>query len=162
MMRKLKFTPLNKKHKFFFIFITISLLLIIYIAPLAIIKIDIPFLPKFEGTTDFPLSSTSFYYSNTNDDTKLFAHYIPTTKNTVKGTIILVHGIRSNSNYFANNISKITNQGYNVACPDLRAHGKSEGDYCTYGYYEKEDISCLIDYLEKHYEKTTLGIWGNH
>jgi hypothetical protein len=27
----------------------------------------------------------------------------------------------------------------------MRRHGDSEGDYCTYGYYEKHDVSALID-----------------
>lgn len=135
-------------------------LLLYFVAPLAIIQIDIPLLPKFEGKQDFPENSTAIHYINNHDSTLLYAHYIQTTKNNVIGTIILIHGIRSNSNYYVPNIHQFTKRGYNVVCPDLRAHGKSKGKYCTYGYYEKEDLSALVDYLELHYPKDNLGIWG--
>ncbi len=44
---------------------------------------------------------------------------------------------------------------------DMRRHGDSEGDYCTYGYFEKYDVAALIDKIEsKHHgaEITLLGV----
>lgn len=37
--------------------------------------------------------------------------------------------------------------GYNVLLPYLRAHGKSEHNYCTMGYLERLDIIDWIDYI---------------
>jgi len=31
---------------------------------------------------------------------------------------------------------------------DSRAHGQSEGEYCTYGFYERDDISKIIDFIQ--------------
>ena len=39
-------------------------------------------------------------------------------------------------------------QGYNVFLYDSRHHGESGGSYCTYGFYEKHDVSTVIDYLK--------------
>jgi pimeloyl-ACP methyl ester carboxylesterase len=35
--------------------------------------------------------------------------------------------------------------GYNVLAIDLRAHGYSDGVYCTAGYWERHDVSHVID-----------------
>ena len=35
--------------------------------------------------------------------------------------------------------------GFDVIVYDSRAHGESEGDACTYGYYEKQDLRRVID-----------------
>ena len=39
--------------------------------------------------------------------------------------------------------------GYNILALDLRAHGESEGRYCTAGYYERHDVSRVIDQLKQ-------------
>jgi hypothetical protein len=36
-------------------------------------------------------------------------------------------------------------QGFEAIAYDSRAHGKSGGDACTYGYFEKEDLRRVID-----------------
>jgi alpha-beta hydrolase superfamily lysophospholipase len=40
-------------------------------------------------------------------------------------------------------------RGFDVLAYDSRAHGESEGDACTYGYYEKADLSRAIDILPR-------------
>jgi pimeloyl-ACP methyl ester carboxylesterase len=37
--------------------------------------------------------------------------------------------------------------GFNVLAIDLRAHGQSEGKYCTAGYYERQDVSQVIEQI---------------
>jgi pimeloyl-ACP methyl ester carboxylesterase len=37
--------------------------------------------------------------------------------------------------------------GYNILAIDLRAHGESGGQYCTAGYWERHDVSQVIDQL---------------
>ncbi|WP_196892841.1 alpha/beta hydrolase [Aureivirga marina] len=78
-----------------------------------------------------------------------------------KGTIILLHGIRSGKMIFTF-ISKFLNQnGFNTVALDLRAHNESQGRFCTFGVKEKIDVHVLLNYLEKEYElKDNIGIWG--
>jgi pimeloyl-ACP methyl ester carboxylesterase len=38
-------------------------------------------------------------------------------------------------------------KGFDVVAFDSRAHGESDGDACTYGFYEKRDLVQLIDSL---------------
>jgi alpha-beta hydrolase superfamily lysophospholipase len=47
------------------------------------------------------------------------------------GTIILLHGIRGYKEHFTALAAMLNRQGYNTLALDLRAHGDSEGDYCT-------------------------------
>ena len=78
-----------------------------------------------------------------------------------KGTIILLHGIRSNKECFIELSEKLSKLGYNSVALDSRAHGNSKGKYCTFGVNEKKDISELISVLAKE-EKITenIGVWG--
>ncbi|MEZ0265606.1 MAG: alpha/beta hydrolase, partial [Phycisphaerae bacterium] len=39
--------------------------------------------------------------------------------------------------------------GYNVLAIDLRAHGRSDGTYSTAGYWERHDVSQVIDQLRQ-------------
>src|SRR5207253_1295421 len=37
---------------------------------------------------------------------------------------------------------------FDVIAYDSRAHGESDGDACTYGFYEKEDLHRVLDSIE--------------
>lgn len=78
-----------------------------------------------------------------------------------KGTILLIHGIRGNRNFFDKISTKLNKEGYNTFALDLRAHGESEGQYCTFGAHEKYDISQAIDQLKDQYNiSDMIGVWG--
>ena len=48
----------------------------------------------------------------------------------------------------------------NLFCFDFSGSGKSEGNYCTLGFYEKEDLECAIDYLVNTKQVGKIGVWG--
>jgi pimeloyl-ACP methyl ester carboxylesterase len=48
--------------------------------------------------------------------------------------------------------------GYNILALDLRAHGQSEGSYCTAGYYERHDVSQVIDQLRAEQPEGTQQV----
>ena len=52
--------------------------------------------------------------------------------------------------------------GWNVLAIDLRAHGESGGEYCTAGFYERDDIDQVIDALrqEKPADTHRIAIFG--
>ena len=43
---------------------------------------------------------------------------------------------------------------------DFCGCGKSEGDYIYLGYYEKDDVHCVIEYLLKSKKVSKIGLWG--
>ncbi len=75
--------------------------------------------------------------------------------------IIVLHGIRSGRKNMKELCHKLNRNGFNAIALDLRAHGDSQGDYTTFGYYEKRDISVLIDRLKSENLGGDFGIWGH-
>jgi uncharacterized protein len=99
------------------------------------------------------------------DGTMLSSYLTYSTTDTAKGTIILLHGIRSSKECFIELSTKLSALGYNSIALDSRAHGQSEGVHCTFGVKEKKDVSALIDVLTSQLseeEKSTqnIGVWG--
>lgn len=78
-----------------------------------------------------------------------------------RGSIILLHGIRSRKEHLYPMANKIAVSGYNVFVIDLRAHGDSEGTYCTFGAKEKQDIKALVDCIHANFGlHEPIGILG--
>jgi uncharacterized protein len=84
----------------------------------------------------------------TRDNVDISGWFIP-AKTSSKKTLILLHtrgGTRQDLLEFSLPLQKA---GFNLALIDLRGHGASGGQYFTFGFHEREDVSGLIDYLEK-------------
>lgn len=64
-----------------------------------------------------------------------------------RGTIVYLHGVADNRASVAGVVKRYVHRGYDVLAYDSRAHGESTGDACTYGYYEKRDLTKAIDFL---------------
>ncbi|NPA45518.1 MAG: prolyl oligopeptidase family serine peptidase [Chlorobi bacterium] len=148
-------------------FILINFLLIYFVAPQIIIRTK-GGIARFAKDNNFELlHPDDLLLDNerinifTHDSLNLSAYLIKTKSEIQKGTIILLHGIRSRKE---NNLwlsKKLSDEGYNSVVIDLRAHGFSQGKYCTFGYHEKHDIIALIDILYNiEGLNLNLGIWG--
>lgn len=88
---------------------------------------------------------------------KLEAWYIPV--NNSKGTVCLFHGHGgTKSGVFKESVSFRT-LGYNTILVDFRAHGNSDGNTCTIGYDESEDVKLVFDYIKSKGE-TNIILWG--
>lgn len=96
----------------------------------------------------------------TDDGLKLQAYLTYSKQKKDKGTVILLHGIRSWKENFAEMSQSLAKQGYNAVALDLRAHGQSEGTYCTFGVNEKQDVKLLIDEIIKEGLNSNIGVWG--
>ena len=95
------------------------------------------------------------------DNIELSAYLTLSESDSPKGTIILLHGIRSNKESFIWLSQILAKQGYHSVALDSRAHGESEGTHCTFGVKEKQDVSALIDVLtEQENLSENIGIWG--
>ena len=78
-----------------------------------------------------------------------------------KGTVVLLHGIRSSKNQFIEVVDSLGKAGFTSIAVDLRAHGESEGDFCTFGVNEKQDLVALLDALEKKNKlNPPVLLWG--
>lgn len=82
----------------------------------------------------------------TSDGLLLSCWLVPQTKNP-RGTIIYLHGVGDCKIGGVPYARLFFERGFHVFLYDSRRHGKSEGAYCTYGFYEKNDLSTIIDYL---------------
>lgn len=100
------------------------------------------------------LSITSF------DSIKLSARLTFSSLDSTNGTIILLHGIRSNKEAFFELSTFLAHNGFYSVALDSRAHGKSEGRFCTFGVNEKQDIKYVIDYLINKEHLNNIGVWG--
>jgi uncharacterized protein len=62
-----------------------------------------------------------------------------------RGTIVYLHGVGDNRGSSLGIARHLVPRGFDVVAYDSRAHGESQGDACTYGYYEKRDLSRVLD-----------------
>jgi len=63
------------------------------------------------------------------------------------GTVIYLHGIADCKIDGIRMAKWLRDHRYNVFLYDSRRHGESDGEYCTFGYYEKRDLAAVIDHL---------------
>ena len=90
------------------------------------------------------------------DDGRTFAGYDlaprPSTRPAgervaAKGTVFVLHGLRgSKERRFEGTLPPVfTTAGYRVIQPDLRGHGRSTGDFLSYGVFDSADLSAVLD-----------------
>jgi alpha-beta hydrolase superfamily lysophospholipase len=96
-------------------------------------------------------------YLKTKDSLKLEAWYIPVAN--AKGTVLLFHGHGGNKSGVFKEAESFQKMGYNTLLLDFRAHGSSEGNTCTIGYDEAEDVKLGYDYISSKGEKNIV-LWG--
>ena len=63
------------------------------------------------------------------------------------GTIILSHGRFGSKDPDLKYVPFLHEAGYNCFLFDFRGHGRSEGDYTSFGYHERKDMVAAIDLL---------------
>jgi dipeptidyl aminopeptidase/acylaminoacyl peptidase len=95
------------------------------------------------------------------DGLHLSCWFVPQKKNP-RGTILYLHGVGDCKVAGVPFAKCLYNKGFNVILYDSREHGESEGYFCTYGFYEKHDVSAVINYLQsrKDINIGKIGIFG--
>jgi len=64
-----------------------------------------------------------------------------------RGTVIYLHGVSESKIAGLPMAGALLEAGYTVVLYDARRHGESGGTFCTYGFYEKHDVSTIISWL---------------
>ena len=82
-------------------------------------------------------------YINSFDNLKLHGYEVKNETKTNKWAIV-VHGYTSEGELVSSKAKHFYEMGYNILVPDLRGHGKSEGDYIGMGWDDRLDI---IDWI---------------
>jgi uncharacterized protein len=93
----------------------------------------------------------------TEDNVRLSAWYTP--PNPARGAVILVahgYGDKRTEHYHA----LFASHGYGVVAWDFRAHGESEGDFSSLGYYEVLDAKAALDFALAQPGVEHVGAWG--
>ncbi|UHA74944.1 alpha/beta hydrolase [Paenibacillus sp. 481] len=99
-------------------------------------------------------------YVYSRDGLKLHGYYVEKYPHS-KRTIVIVHGYTSALTWSAQFMDMFFRQGFNVLLVDQRRHGQSEGEYTTYGYYEKYDIQAWVDWIiARKGEQAVIGLHG--
>ncbi|WNJ20812.1 alpha/beta fold hydrolase [Pontibacter sp. G13] len=78
-----------------------------------------------------------------------------------QANIILLHGISGSKEKQLGFGLRLAQRGIRALVVDHRAHGTSEGTYCTYGFYEKQDVSLWVEKMEALYPDESIGVWGH-
>lgn len=97
-------------------------------------------------------------YLTSSDGLKLHNYVI--TNSDSDQWVITVHGYTSEGVNMASYAKQFYDMGYNVIIPDLRGHGKSEGDYIGMGWDERYDILDLIDYIVSNHKDSQIVLFG--
>lgn len=98
-------------------------------------------------------------YITSFDDLKLHSYVIENENKTEKWAIV-VHGYTSEGELVSAKAKYFYEMGYNVLVPDLRAHGKSEGNYIGMGYDDRLDIVSWINYITNLNSKAEIVLHG--
>jgi fermentation-respiration switch protein FrsA (DUF1100 family) len=73
---------------------------------------------------------------------------------------ILAHGYTSNAKHMTRWVRNFYEQGYNVLTPDLRGHGKSEGDYIGMGWHDRLDMLSWINKVIEMDPNAEIALFG--
>ncbi len=77
----------------------------------------------------------------------LKGYWIPSHQG--KGAVVFAHGITYNLFGSVKYMQMFQKWGFDVMIYDHRNHGESGGGPTTFGYYEKLDLRCVIDFVQK-------------
>ena len=90
---------------------------------------------------------------------KLQLHSYVVNQNSNKWAIV-VHGYGGSGKLMSDKSKYFYDMGYNVLIPDLRGHGKSEGDYIGMGWKDRLDIISWINFIIKENPNAEIVLHG--
>jgi pimeloyl-ACP methyl ester carboxylesterase len=74
--------------------------------------------------------------------------------------VVLLHGMHMSRALFLGPAKELRDRGFHVFLPDLRAHGESGGERCTFGDLESRDLTAMLDFIREKKGVERFGLWG--
>jgi alpha-beta hydrolase superfamily lysophospholipase len=152
----------SKKKKYISIlllfFLIVGFIVINYLLPYAILQ------PPRIGKTGLAEKLQLDYEDldvKSVDLISLKGYAVKSSTDTTRGVIILIHGIGGCKEHFLGLSKELATMDLESWIFDLRAHGQSEGEFCTYGQMEKYDLKKIVDLIKTIHPELPIGIWGN-
>ena len=111
---------------------------------------------KFYKRTDFTLLNTR----NQKLQCSFWEPYDEEREYPYLPCVIYLHGNSSSRCEAVSELKYLLPFNMTVFAFDFAGCGKSEGNYISLGYYEKFDVKCVVEFLQKTKKVSTIGIWG--
>lgn len=96
------------------------------------------------------------------DGMLLSGWFVPSAEPEPQGVIVLCHGMMANRGEMLPWAETLWNSGFSLLMFDFRAVAQSEGDKCTAGCFEPQDLRGAVDYIESRPDCASLpiGVFG--
>lgn len=89
------------------------------------------------------------------------SHWEPVERATDRiPVVIYMHGNSSARIEVIPQLSYLLSLGLAVFAFDFAGSGKSDGEYVSLGYFEREDLSCIVAHLRATTVVSTIALWG--
>ncbi len=106
----------------------------------------------------FDQNHNDIYLNSSKDNIRL--HSFEFENENSSTWVIVVHGYMIDGRGMCYVVHEFANRGYNVLVPDLRGHGKSEGNYIGMGIPDRFDLMDWIQYLLKNHSDRKIILYG--
>ena len=97
----------------------------------------------------------------TPDGVDLSYFYVPATTVPARGNLVILHGKDSAKEVYLEYLPQLAPYGYNVLLYDARAHGRSGGQFTSFGYHEWQDVVLAVTKLRYLGGDLPTGVFGH-
>mmetsp|Transcript_59677 Transcript_59677/g.129244 ORF Transcript_59677/g.129244 Transcript_59677/m.129244 type:complete len:385 (-) Transcript_59677:90-1244(-) len=120
------------------------------------------------GPTVFSIESRTYHRTdlslkNPRGLTIVCSHFEPIPSERVAARlpcVIYLHGNCSSRLEAVSTLPVLLPFNITVFCLDFAGSGLSDGEYLSLGYYERDDLSVVVNYLRESNRVTCIGLWG--
>lgn len=105
----------------------------------------------------------NFYIVNKRGQKLCCSHWIDATRsasNEKVPVVVYMHGNSSARLEVVPHLSYLLSLGLTVFSFDFAGSGKSDGEYVSLGYYERDDLASVVKYLRSRKTTSSIALWG--
>jgi pimeloyl-ACP methyl ester carboxylesterase len=107
----------------------------------------------------FGLNYSEVSFPASQDNLTIRGWFVPAKSDRV---IITLHGKGTNRTAMLHRSLFLAEHSYNLLMIDLRAHGTSDGNRLSFGYYEQRDVLGAVNYLKgRGFKPEHIGVFGH-